>query len=144
MWADTLLELERGHVVRLAWWGGASLLIGSVLLTLLLSRRIAAPLLRHFAIQTAAWGAVDLALAAWAQRGLTVRDYAGAQHLLNFLWLNTGLDVAYIAVGVTLAIAASRWGMRLGAIGAGLGVVVQGIALFLLDVRLIVVIGPMQ
>ena len=130
--------------MRLALWGGASLLTGTLLFASLLIRRVEAPLLRHFAIQTAAWGAVDLIIYMFSWRGLALRDYAGAQQLLNILWLNTGLDAGYIAVGVTLAIAAWRWGAKAGGIGAGLGVIIQGLALFLLDLRLILVIGPMQ
>ena len=144
MWADTLLSLERGHLTRLALWAGACVLSGTSLLAWLMVRRTTAPLLRHFAIQTAAWGAVNLAIVAWAWRGLKFRDFAGTQSLLNVLWLNTGLDVGYAAVGVTLALAAWRWGQRPGGVGAGLGVVVQGVALALLDLRLIMMIGPLQ
>ncbi len=144
MWADTLLSLERGHLIRLALWAGACVLSGTALLAWLMVGRTTAPLLRHFAIQTAAWGAANLAIAAWAWRGLAFRDFAGTQSLLNVLWLNTGLDVGYVAVGVTLALTAWRWGQRPGGIGAGLGVVVQGAALALLDLRLIMTIGPLQ
>ncbi len=144
MWADTLLLLERGHVLRLAIWGGTSTVLGTAMLAWLMVRRTSAPLLRHFALQTAAWGAVDLVICLASWRGLALRDYAGAQQLLNILWLNTGLDVGYVAIGVTLAITAWRWGARAGGIGAGLGIIVQGLALFLLDLRLILVVGPMQ
>lgn len=144
MWADTLLELERGHLLRLGLWGGVSVLVGTIVLALMAMRHATAPLLRHFAIQTAAWGAVDLAICLWAARGLAPRDYAGAQSLINVLWFNTGLDVGYAAVGATLAILAWRWGARAGGIGAGIGVIVQGIALMLLDLRLIALIGPMK
>jgi hypothetical protein len=101
-------------------------------------------MLKHFAIQTAAWGAVNGLIAAWAWRGLALRDFAGAQKLVNFLWLNTGLDVGYAAVGFTMALLASRWGPKPGVLGAGVAVVVQGLALALLDLRLILVIGPLQ
>jgi hypothetical protein len=144
MWADTLLALERGHLLRLAMWGGSSVVLGTAMLAWLTLRRTSAPLLRHFAIQMAAWGAVDLIICLASWRGLAMRDYAGAQQLLNVLWLNTGLDAGYAAVGATLALTAWRWGARAGGIGAGLGVIVQGLALFLLDLRLILVIGPMQ
>lgn len=144
MWADSLLALERGHLLRLALWGGGSVLFGTVLLAWLTWRRVEAALLQHFAIQTLAWGAVDLALCAWGWRGLALRNYAGAQSLLNFLWLNTGLDVGYLLVGLTLAITCTRLGPRPGGIGAGAGVIVQGLALLLLDVRLILLIGPLQ
>ncbi|HYW30454.1 MAG TPA: hypothetical protein VE869_03025 [Gemmatimonas sp.] len=144
MWADSLLALERGHLLRLALWGGASVLVGSLLLLWIVLRRPEAPLLRHFAIQTAAWGAIDLLICLWAGRDVALRDFAGAQRLLNILWLNTGLDAGYIAVGATIALAAWRWGKRPGGIGAGMGIIVQGLALLLLDIRLIVAIGPMR
>jgi hypothetical protein len=144
MWADTLLALERGHLLRLVTWGGLSVLAGTALFTWLTVRHIGAPLVRHFAIQTAAWGAVNLLICLWASRGVALRDYAGAQRLLNELWLNLGLDAGYIAVGITLAITAWRWGARAGGIGAGMGIIVQGLALLLLDLRLLYAIGPMQ
>ena len=134
MWADTLLSLERGHLIRLALWGGASVVLGTALLTFLVWRRTHAPLLRHFAMQTLAWGAVDLAL----------RDFAGAQSLVSFLWLNTGLDVGYVMVGATLALTCWKLGPRPGGIGAGTAIIVQGLALLLLDIRLILVIGPIR
>lgn len=144
MWADTLLSLERGHLQRLALWAAACVLGGTALLAWLTVRRVAAPMLKHFAIQTAAWGAVNGAIAAWAWQGLALRDFAGAQHLVNILWLNTGLDVGYAAVGATMGILAWRWGPNPGVLGAGVAIVVQGLALALLDLRLILVIGPLR
>lgn len=135
MFADTLLAFERAHLLRLVAWGAASVLAGSLLLALVALRRGAgpAPLLWHFGVQTAAWGAIDLALAAWAWRGLALRDYAGARGLERVLWLNLGLDAGYVGVGVTLALTGWVVGRRLGAVGAGAGVTVQGVALLLLD-----------
>ena len=143
MFADTLLALERAHLLRLALWGAGSVLAGSLLLALVALRRAAGDpaLLRHFAIQTAAWGAVDLAIAAWAARGLALRDAAGAQQLDRILWLNLGLDVGYVGVGVTLALCGWRLARRAELVGAGLGVAVQGAALFLLDLVLVRQIG---
>ncbi len=137
MWADALLALERTHLLRLALWGGGSVLAGTLVFLLLALRRQRSPLLQHFAIQTAAWGAVDLAICAWAWRGLALRDFDGATSLVNFLWLNVGLDAGYVGVGLTLALTAWRFGRRLGGVGAGLGVIVQGLALALLDLVLI-------
>lgn len=137
MWADVLLSLETTHLLRLALWGGGSVLAGSLLLAWLRWRQVTSSLLTHFAIQTAAWGAVDLAICAWARRGLALRDFEGQTSLVNFLWLNVGLDAGYVGVGVTLAIAAWRLGQRLGGVGAGVGIIVQGLALALLDLRLI-------
>lgn len=139
MFADTLLSLERAHLARLLVWALGSILSGTLLLTLVTLRSAAGPLplLRHFAIQTAAWGAINLAIVLWAQRGLKLRDHAGARQLDRILWLNLGLDVGYIAVGITLAVAGWLLGRRLGAVGAGIGIVVQGAVLFLLDLVLV-------
>lgn len=136
MWADTLLLLERGHLLRLAIWAAASVIAGTVLL-LLLRARPGAGFLRHFAIQSLAWGVIDAALVAWAWNGLALRDYASATQLQNFLWLNVGLDAGYAGVGITLAITAWVCGQRLAGLGAGVGVVVQGLALLVLDLRLL-------
>lgn len=138
MWADTLLAAERTHVLRLVLWGATSLLLGTALLTWLVVGRRRSPLLHHFAIQTAAWGAVDLALAAIAWSGLATRDLAGATRLDRVLWLNIGLDTGYVLVGATLVVAGWRLGRRLGLVGAGIGVIVQGAALALLDLVLAV------
>ena len=144
MWADTLLSLERGHLQRLAIWAVTCVLGGTALLAWLTVRRATAPLLTHFGIHTAASGAVNGAIAAWAWQGLALRDFASAQHLVNILWLNTGLDVGYAAVGGTMGLLAWRWGPKPGVLGAGVAVVVQGLALALLDLRLILMIGPLQ
>ncbi len=138
MWSDTLLVAERAHLVRLLVWGAGSVLAGTLLLALV-ARRGNPPLLLHFAVQCAAWGAIDLVLVALAWRGLALRDVAGATHLDRLMWLNCGLDVGYVAVGVTLAWVGWAIGRRLGLVGAGAGVVVQGLALLVLDARFIAV-----
>ncbi len=139
MFADTLLLLERAHLVRLLIWGGGSVLAGTLLLALqALQRAAGSPaLLRHFAVQTAAWGAIDLALALWARRGLALRDFTAARQLDRVLWLNLGLDAGYVGVGVTLVLCGWALGRRYAPIGAGLGVAVQGAALFLLDLAFV-------
>lgn len=136
MWADTLLAVERAHLIRLIVWGGASLLVGSALLGLMRVRRHRSALLDHFGIQTMAWGAIDLALAAAGLRRLELRDLAGATRLDRFLWLNIGLDVGYVLVGITLLVVGWRLARRMGLVGAGMAVIVQGSALALLDLVL--------
>ena len=96
-------------------------------------RRRSSPLLTHFAIQTAAWGSVALAICAAAWHSLALRDLAGAVRLDRFIWFNIGLDAGYVAVGGTLAIVGWKLARTLGLVGAGIGVAVQGTALFLLD-----------
>lgn len=129
---------ERGHLTRLAVWGGASA-VGGAALALASSRR------RHPArwalgVQTAGWGLVNASIAAF---GLSrspapvpsvaeaVRREDGFHDILLF---NEGLNVAYVATGVTMAVAAAR-GVR-GAPawrGHGWAVVAQGAALLALD-----------
>ena len=140
MWADALYLAERHHVLVLAAWGTACMLAGTLLLALVTVRRARSALVRHFAIQTAAWGAVILAIALVARRGLAYRDLDGFTRLDRFLWLNVGLDAGYAMVGITLAVAGWTLGRRLGLVGAGLGVLVQGLALLVLDARLIAVL----
>ena len=134
MWADTLLAAEKAHLLRLLSWATGSILVGLAVIAWLAYKRTSAPLLRHFAIQTAFWGVIDFALGAMAWRDLRLRDYKGAMSLDQLLRLNVGLDIGYVGVGITLALAG--WilaGRRLGLVGAGLGVVTQGMALLVLD-----------
>jgi hypothetical protein len=144
MWADTLMSLEQGHLLRLGAWAVLSIVGGTAVLALLAVRHVEAPMLRHFGIQIAAWGVVIGAIVLWASRGLAYRDFAGAQSLVNMLWLNTGLDLGYAAVGTTLMVTGWRLGRRLGLVGAGLGILIHGLVLALLDYRLLVLIGPVR
>ena len=144
MWSDSLLVAERAHLVRLVAWGAGSVVAGTLVFLLVTLRRAQSPLLTNFAVQCAAWGAVDLVIALLAWRGLAERDVAGATKLDRLLWLNTGLDVGYVAVGVALAAVGWTLGRRLGLVGAGAGVVVQGLALVVLDVHFINVLGRLN
>lgn len=134
--ASDLLELERNHLLKLAAWAALSIVVGTAIIAVLGRRRRESPLLLHFAIQSAAWGVVNLLVVFWASRSLELRDLAAAVALDRFIWLNIGLDVGYVLVGVTLALCGWRLGRRLGLIGAGMGVVVQGLALAVLDLQL--------
>lgn len=133
MWADSLLLAEQHHLVRLFIWSEASLVVGGGMLAILLWRRVESPMLRHFAIQTAAWGAVVLALAFVGWKRLGVRDHAAAVSLDRFVWLNIGLDIGYVAVGLTLVLTGWFGVRRPGMAGAGAAVILQGFALAWLD-----------
>jgi hypothetical protein len=136
MWADTLLAAERAHLIRLVAWGGISVLVGTALLAWLRAGGRRSALLEQFAIQIAAWGAVDLVRAALGRSSLIPRDLAAATRLDRVLWLNIGLDIGYLLVGTALALTGWRLGRRLGLVGAGMGVIVQGTALLVLDLLL--------
>ena len=141
MWADTLYLAERNHLLRLAAWGAACVLAGTALVLLLAMRRSRSPLVHHFALQTGAWGAVELLVALMLWRGIAYRDLAGFTRLDRFLWLRVGLDAGTIAIGLTLALTGWQLARRLGLLGAGLGVLVQGLALLVLDAWLIGVLA---
>lgn len=135
-WADSLLQVEQIHLLKLLAWATLSVTVGTALIALLRARRAESPLLLHFGIQAVAWGIVDGAIALWARQGLVLRDVASAVALDRFVWFNIGLDVGYVGVGATLAILGGRAVQRPGLMGAGLGVVVQGLALTVLDLQL--------
>jgi hypothetical protein len=133
MWADTLLAAEGAHLLRILLWGAASLLVGTGLLAWLRLGARRSVLLEQFAIQTAGWGAVEIALAATARASLALRDLTAATRLDRLLWLNLGLDAGYVMLGLALVVAGWRLARHLGYVGAGIAIIVQGSALALLD-----------
>ncbi len=134
---EALRVLERDHLARLGLWAVASLAIGLVAFVLAPRLQAAArSFWQHFGIQSAAWGVVDLLIVAAAWNGLAARDLAGAIALDRFLWLNIGLDVGYAMVGITLVVFGARSPRRTGLIGAGVAVMLQGVALAVLDALL--------
>ena len=136
MWADTLLVAERAHLLRLALWGAACLLVGTGLVAMLRIRQPRSALLKHFGIQTAIWGAVELGVALSLLRSLALRDLSAATRLDRMLWMNIGLDAGYALVGITLVAIGCRAVRRLGLIGAGVAIILQGAALAMIDLLL--------
>ncbi len=116
----------------LAWAG----LCGGVGVAMMLSTREA---IRAFGGMTLAWAVVNALIALFALRGVrhkarqsadaeTMRGWA--RQLYRLLWINFGLDILYIAVGVALA----RWDVaNRMLVGFGWAVVVQGAFLLLFD-----------
>ena len=139
MWSDTLLAVERAHLLRLLVWAGSSVVVGTALYALLMLRRAGSPLLRHFALQTFAWGLINLAIAGTGMVRLAERDFASATRLDRMLWLSVGLDFGIVLVGASLAITGWALARRLALVGAGIGVIVQGAALLVLDLGFIAI-----
>lgn len=133
--ADQLLAIENLHLTKLTLWGGISVLVATMTMALLRVRRIASPLLEQFAYQSLAWGLFELGVAMLRRQGLELRDLAGATQLDRFVWFSVGVEAGVVLVGLTLAITGWRLA-RPGLVGAGIGVVVQGLALALLHVQL--------
>ena len=141
MWADTLFRAEQQHLLRLLFWSGLSILGGTAALATVVVRRFRSPLLKHFAIQMTAWGLVVAAIAGIAWRGAHFRDVSGAARLERLVWMSIGLDVGYVAIGVVLAGATWALARRMGGVGAGTAIVVQGIALLVIDLQFAAVVS---
>lgn len=136
MWSDTLLSVEKAHLLRLVLWGTASLVLGSTLLAYVRALKSRSKLLEHFAIQTAVWGGIEVALSLNGLRTLGLRDLTAATRLDRLVWLNIGLDAGYVIAGLTALAIGWRLARRPGLMGAGAGVVIQGAALAILDMGL--------
>ena len=91
------------------------------------------PILVWFGIQSLAWGLVELVLAVIGFQGLAMRDVSGATRLDRLTWFTAGLDVGIIATGVAVIAVAWMFGRRLGGIGGGLGIVVQGLGMLVMN-----------
>ncbi len=74
-------------------------------------------------------------------RAASLRDVAGAARLERFVWMNVGLDVGYAGIGIALALAGWLLARRMSLVGAGVGVVVQGLALLVLELQFAAVVS---
>lgn len=133
--ADQLLALENLHLTKLTLWAGISLLMGTLVLATLRTRRIESALLQQFAYQSLGWGLFELSVALLRRQSLHLRDLAGATQLDRFVSFSIGVEVGVVLVGLTLAILGWRLA-RQGLIGAGIGAIVQGLAMALLHAQL--------
>jgi hypothetical protein len=118
-----------------------SIIAATAVAAMLVVRRVRSPFLVQFAGQMAIWGLVVGAIAAIEWHTARLRDVSGAARLERMLWMNIGFDAGYIAVGVALACSAWYLARRLAVVGAGIGVIVQGLALLLIDLQFASVIS---
>ena len=133
MWSDTLLAAERSHLIRVVLWAVTCAVLGSAVVSTLTLRRVAAPIILAFAIQTLAWGSAELIVAAARWQSLSMRDVSAATRLDRLTWFTVGLDVGIVGVGAAALVAARMSNRKLNVIGAGLGIIVQGLGLLVLD-----------
>ena len=136
-------EAQRAHLWRVAAWGAANAALGTALLAT--SSRSLQPARHGFGLQSAAWGAVNVGIAAVGLHGglgEPSRSLAGAIRAENgyadVLLLNVGLNVGYAGVGAALVVVGHRAGIASaqtrGALrGHGWALVLQGAGLFVLD-----------
>jgi hypothetical protein len=137
VWADTLQTLEQQHFLRLLVWGGASVLIGTIILLVFRLARIKGPLATHMAAQCAIWGAAALIWGAYNYQRVPLRDYEAAASLARMLWLVIALEAGAVVLGITFAFFGWAFGKRIGSVGTGVGVILQAGALLFLDLSLV-------
>lgn len=118
----------REHLYRLGIWAILSIIIGG----LIMWRRWQSESWRHFGLQCAVWGLIDGIIVLFGLQDYSHPDLSATAKLREFIWLNEGLDVGYIGVGVTLMLV--RWRVPSSPLyGAGIAVIIQGLALLVLD-----------
>ncbi|HKO14755.1 MAG TPA: hypothetical protein VJU87_00895 [Gemmatimonadaceae bacterium] len=140
MWSDIFYGAEQRHLLLVLLWGALSVLAGTVLLVVT-ARTRSSPLLGRFARQCVLWGFVELAVAAAAYHALALRDVASATRAERIAWLALGLYLGIAGAGVAFAVATWRLAASLAAsavralpaMGAGIGVALQGLALAVLE-----------
>lgn len=115
------LALSRGLGRTLMAWSVASFISG-ILLYL-----TAIPRLQGIGVQAVLWGIIDAVIALFTL--YRQRDEA-PEKLARILLINVGLDVIYQVVGIILIV--SMW-LDPFAVGNGVGIIIQGAFLFILD-----------
>lgn len=120
---------------RLLLWSALSIAAGIGLLA------FGDPFWRGFGLQALVWGVIDAAIALFGQRAAAKRRAKGphgpealareARNLRRLLWVNTGLDVLYVAGGLALVYTMAAQNPFAG--GNGWGIIVQGGFLFFFD-----------
>ncbi len=131
---------------RLMLWAGLSVIAGFILVATQIPQGWTTTFWGGFGSQAILWGAIDGIIAAFGIYGTrrsirragegdeaaaTAAAKKDAQRLRRLLWINTGLDLLYVAGG--LAWALTRGADDPFAAGVGWGIVVQGAFLFIFD-----------
>lgn len=135
MWSDTFLHAEQQHLLRLLLWAALSVVAATAIAALIAIRRVRSGLLSHFALQMALWGIAIGVIAALEWRGLRLRDLSGASRTERLLWMNIGFDAGFVGMGVVLGLCGRLLARNSAAVGAGVGILVQGCGLLLIDLQ---------
>jgi hypothetical protein len=141
VWADIVLRAERQHAVELLAWSALSLIMATASLVATRGRRGESALLAGFAAQLSFWALAIAAIGAFEWHGLAMRDLSSAARLERFMWARAGLDVGIMGIGAAIGGASHLLARRQGGVGAGVAIAAHGLALLVIDLRLIAVIS---
>ncbi|GAC1689665.1 MAG: hypothetical protein PVS3B3_11920 [Ktedonobacteraceae bacterium] len=128
---------QQRRFLLLLCWGLLSVITGFVL------QRSPKSFWQQFGIQALLWGVIDAALALFGLTSAnkkeeryalgelgTTDEQKEARTFYRILLINAGLDVGYVALGAWLM---QRFNARSDRRGMGLGILIQGLWLFLFD-----------
>ena len=134
---ENFFSYQQRRIWILLVWGLASILSGLTL------RRSRSPFWKQFGLQAATWGAIDAALAVFGLYTANKKEEQFAlgelsnedarkevQGFFRILFINTFLDIGYVASGIWMM---RRFKDRADRRGVGTGILVQGVWLFLFD-----------
>ncbi|MFX1577294.1 MAG: DUF6992 family protein [Promethearchaeota archaeon] len=114
-------KLARWLSVALIAWSFASIIIGIVLLLVPIS------VIQGIGLQALLWGFIDVLIAVI---GVLRNKEMPGDKVARFLRINVFLDIGYMVVGILLMV--FLW-MDPFILGNGLGIIIQGAFLFMLD-----------
>jgi hypothetical protein len=138
--ADSLYSLERLQALRLALWGGASVVLGTGQLAFLRLASRESRVVLHFGVQCALWGALWILVAMIWRNAVPLRDLAGAVALDRAVWFALGAAASLTLGSATLILFARGTPDRASLLGAGVGTLTQALATAVLAAQLSVAI----
>ena len=134
---DNFFSYQQRRIWLLLIWGLGSVVSG---LMLQLSRK---PFWKQFGLQAAIWGAIDAALAVFGLNTAnkkeerfapgklsSVEEQKEVRSFFRILFINTFLDIGYVLSSIWVM---QHFKGRADRRGVGVGIIVQGLWLFLFD-----------
>lgn len=141
MWADLVLGAERQHALELLAWAALSVAMATASLVVTKGRRGQSLVLRSFATQLALWALAIGVLGALEWHRLAMRDLSSTARLERLMWARAGFDAGIVGMGAVLGGASHILARNQRGLGAAAAIAAQGLALLIIDLRLIGVVS---
>ena len=127
--------------MELLAWAALSLVMATTSFVVTRGRRGQLALVGGFASQLAFWAVVVGVVGAIELQRLTMRDLSSATRLERLTWARAGFDVGIVGIGAVLGGASHILARSQRGLGAAAAIIAQGLALLVIDLRLIAVIS---